>query len=126
MAQIIDETIQAELIKGKVSTTGGTYSVTLSALLDNANTIHVGNGTNQRTPLDAGDAMDVPGDALGDIYLRGTPPGWGVTDVVQGSKEFKFLFDQTLRIPLEFFGLMSRGSEADLISRLSRKHNIYD
>lgn len=98
MPQIINEVKQAELIKDKVSTTGGMYSVTLSAKHDNSAMVRVGNGSNQDTELEGGDAMDVPGDALGDVYVRGTPPGWTITDVIQGSKEFKFLGDQTERI----------------------------
>lgn len=98
MPQIFDEMTQAELLKAPVSTTPGTYKVTLIAKLDNANTVLVGNTNKQRTELDAGDSMDVPGDALGDIYLKGTPPGWLITDVIQGSKQFKFLGAQTVRI----------------------------
>ena len=96
--QIFNEVTQAELVAAPVSTTPGTYKVTLSAQLNNTNTILVGNSTAQNTELDAGDSMDVPGDALGDIQLHGTPPGWDITDVVQGSKQFKFLGDQTDRI----------------------------
>lgn len=98
MAQIIDEAKQAELIASKVSTTGGAYSVTLTALLNNAQIVSVGNSSNQRTELEAGDSMDVPGDSLSATYVKGTPSGWAITDVVQGSKQFKFLFDQTERI----------------------------
>ncbi len=96
--QIFDEAKQAELIASSVSHTTGAYSITLSAKLNNANTIVVGNSGNQRSQLDAGDSLDVPGDALEYVKVKGTPPGWGVTDVVQGSKQFKFLGDQTERI----------------------------
>ncbi len=98
MAQIVNEVKQAELIPARVSTTPGIYKVTLSAQLNSAQLILVGNGTDQNTELDAGDSMDVPGDAIADVYLRGTPTGFDITDVVQGSKQFKFLGDQTDRI----------------------------
>lgn len=96
--QIFDEVKQAELVGSKVSLTGGAYAVILSALLSNAQTIYIGNGTAQSTELESGDAIDVPGDSLSAVYVRGIPPGWGVTDVIQGSKQFKFLFDQSDRI----------------------------
>lgn len=98
MAQIVDETKQAELIASKISTTPGTYQVLISSLLDNANTIRIGNTDGQNTELDPGDSMDVPGDALGKVYCKGTPPGWSIVAVVQGSKQFKFVGDQTDRI----------------------------
>lgn len=98
MAQIVNEVKQAELIAARISVTSGLYKVTLSAKHDNASMVYVGNGTGQDTHLEDGDVMNVPGDALADVYLRGTPPGWSITDVVQGSKEFKFLGDQTDRI----------------------------
>lgn len=98
MAQIIDEVKQAELIASKVSVTGGTYSVTLSAFLSNAQVVNVGNSSGQHTELEAGDAMDVPGDSLSATYVKGIPSGWNITDVIQGSKQFRFLLDQTERI----------------------------
>lgn len=96
--QIFNEVVQAELIAAPVSTTPGTYKVTLTAQLNNTNIILIGNGTAQNTELESGDSMDVPGDALEAIELHGTPPGWGITDVIQGSKQFKFLLNQTERI----------------------------
>lgn len=98
MAQIVNEVKQAELIAARVSITAGIYSVTLSAQLNNNQLILVGNGTDQDTELDAGDSMDVPGDAIADVYLKGTPTDFDITDVIQGSKLFKFLGDQTDRI----------------------------
>lgn len=98
MPQIINEVKQAELAAAKISLTAGLYSVTISAKLNNANTIVIGNSTDQDSQLDAGDSMDIPGDSLSATYLKGTPPGWGITDVIQGSKQFKFLLDQTERI----------------------------
>ncbi len=95
--QIVNEVKQAELIASKVSLTGGTYSVTLSAKHDNAAMVYIGNSTAQNTHLEDGDAFDVPGDALSAVYVRGTPPGWGVTDVSVPDK-FMFLGDQTARI----------------------------
>lgn len=96
--QILDEMKQAELIASKVSNTDGTYDVSITALLGNSQTVFVGNGTGQHTELEAGDSMHAPGDALSLVYVKGTPPGWGITDVIQGSKQFKFLGDQTDRI----------------------------
>ncbi len=96
--QIFDEVKQAELVAASISHTTAGYLITLSAKLDNMNTVLVGNSTKQRSELDAGDSIDVPGDALEDIHVKGTPPGWGVTDVIQGSKIFKFLGDQSARI----------------------------
>lgn len=98
MAQVIDEVKQAELIASKVSVTGGAYSVTLTALLGNSQVIDVGNSSGQHTPLESGDSMDVPGDSLSATYVKGTPSGWLITDVIQGSKQFKFLGNQTERI----------------------------
>lgn len=96
--QIVDEVKQAELVASSVSTTDGTYDVSITALLSNSNVIVVGNGTGQHSELEAGDSMHAPGDALSLVYVKGTPSGWGITDVIQGSKQFKFLGDQTDRI----------------------------
>lgn len=101
MAQVIDEVKQAELIASKVSLTGGTYSVILSAFLSNAQTVNVGNSSGQHTELEAGDVMHVPGDSLSATYVKGIPSGWNITDVIQGSKQFKFLLNQTERILVE-------------------------
>jgi hypothetical protein len=95
---MVNEVTQAELIASKISTTPGTYSVTVSAKLDNNQLVKMGNSSGQDTELDAGDSIDVPGDALGDIYVKGTPTGFDITDVIQGSKLFKFLGDQSDRI----------------------------
>lgn len=98
MAQIVNEKKQAELVAGKISTTPGTYQVLITALIDNANRIFIGNGTGQDTELDPGDSMDVPGDALGKIYCKGTPPGWAVFSATPGTKTFVIVGDLTARI----------------------------
>lgn len=98
MAQIVDEVKQAELISAPISITAGVYSAIVSAVLSNNQTVLIGDSSGQSTQLDAGDAIDVPGDALAAIYCKGTPTGWNITDVDQGSKQFKFLLDQTARI----------------------------
>lgn len=96
--QVIDRTKQAELIASPVSDGAGGYRVTISALIDNSQVIHIGNETSQSSQLDSGDSIDVAGPSLSLVYVKGTPPGWGITDVVQGPKQFKFLGDQTARI----------------------------
>ncbi len=98
MAQIVDEIKQAELIPARVSETSGTYRVTLSSQLNNSQLILIGDENGQHSELDAGDSIDVPGDALPDVYLKGTPTDFDITDVIQGSKLFKFLGDQTDQI----------------------------
>lgn len=98
--QIFDEMKQAELIAASISMTTCGYLITVSAKLNNSNVVLVGNSAQQRTELEGGDSIDVPGDALEDIKVKGTPPGWNITDVIQGSKQFKFIGDQTDRIEI--------------------------
>lgn len=98
MAQIVDEAKQAELVAAKISTTSGIYGAIITAFLNNNETIFIGSGTSQSTPLVAGGRIEVPANAIGKIYIKGTPTGWALTGVVTGSKQFLFAGDQTARI----------------------------
>jgi len=98
MAQISDITGQCEATAAPITTQPGIYSAILSAKLSNNDIIFVGNGTSQHTELEAGDNIDVPGDAIGAIFCRGVPTETALDNVDQGLKQFRVSADLRSRV----------------------------
>ena len=67
--------------------------VSIMAFLNNRESVFIGDATAQSTELEAGDSIPVAGQSLPGVYGRGTPTVYDITDVIQGSKTFKFLLD---------------------------------
>lgn len=70
----------------------------VGAFLNNRESIFIGDAAAQSTELEAGDNITIAGQSLNGIYASGTPTVYDITDVIQGSKTFKFLLDSS-----EFF-----------------------
>jgi len=96
--QIIDEFTQCELLGGLVSQASGLFAVDITARFENNDTVYVGNGTGQNTPLDPGDSMPSPGDVISLVFVRGIPTAFAMDNVDQGLKQFRISGDETQRV----------------------------
>ncbi len=92
---IVDIVKQVVAVAARIAPENTGSGATVSAFLNNRGSVFVGDNAAQSQELEAGDSIDVKGLSLPSVWAKGTPAVYDITDVIQGSKTFKFLTDAT-------------------------------
>lgn len=92
---IVDIVTQVVAAAARIAPEQAGSNAGISAFMNNREPIFIGGSSAQNTELEAGDHVRVAGQSLPGVYAKGTPTAYAITDVIQGSKTFKFLLDAT-------------------------------
>lgn len=95
---IVNIVKQLEAASERVAPEDVGSQATITAFLNNRESIFIGDENGQDSELEAGDGIQVAGQSLPGIYAHGTPTVYDLTDAIPGSKTFKFLLNSS-----EFF-----------------------
>ena len=92
---IVDIVKQLEAAAERIAPENTGSAATITAFTNNRESIFIGDSAAQSQELGPGDSIGVAGQSLPGVYGHGTPTVYDITDVIQGSKTFKFLGDST-------------------------------
>ena len=92
---IVDLVKQVVAVAARVAPENTGSQASITAFLNNRESVFVGDDSAQSTELEAGDSITIAGQSLSTVYASGAPTVYDITDVLQGSKTFKFLLDRT-------------------------------